>query len=88
MLIFYILGSSSIYIFIFFLITALWNSWKCDVIHQIKKSWPNVYSNLSHNCVSSKTDYFILNQNWMLKTTVLSAILGIKWSGNNTHLIN
>ena len=42
MLIFYILGSSSIFIFIFFPIAALWNSWKCDVIQQIKKSWPNV----------------------------------------------
>ena len=36
MLIFYILGSSSIFIFNFFPITALWNFWKCDVIQQIK----------------------------------------------------
>ena len=39
--IFYILGLSSIFIFIFFLIAALWNSWKCNVIQQIKKLWPN-----------------------------------------------
>ena len=37
MLIFYILGSSSIFIFIFFPITALWNSWKCNVIPTNKK---------------------------------------------------
>ena len=39
MLIFYILGLSSIFIFIFFPIATLWNSWKYNVIQQIKKSW-------------------------------------------------
>ena len=37
-----ILGPSSIFIFIFFPVAALWNSLKCNVIQQIKKLWPNL----------------------------------------------
>ena len=46
MVLFFILCLSSIFIFIFFPIAALWNSWKCNVIQQIKKLWPNAINKM------------------------------------------